>query len=109
MKRKVVISERLARHLLDLQNEAEQGGRKAAFQSAWLEMWNALHSRPLPPDESDDVFGEPLYHTKNAPIHLISLVTVRPLAMRFATCEEEVISAGEIVTPVFVLKVWFMS
>jgi hypothetical protein len=109
MTRKVVISQKLAEHLLDLQREAEKTARKSAFRDAWIDLWNALHERPLPPDESDEVFGEPLYRTKHAPIHLISLGCARPLAVRFATCDEMVVVAGESVTPVFVLAVSLMS
>jgi hypothetical protein len=109
MTRKVVISKKIALQLLDLQGEAAETGRKAAFRHAWISVWEALHVRPLPPDESDAVFGEPLYRTKHVPIHLINIGCVRPLSVRFATCEETVVIAGEAVTPVFVLNGSLMS
>lgn len=109
MKRKVVVAKKLAEHLLALKAEANQSGRGLAFRQAWATLWDALQDRPLPPDDNATVFGEPLFRTKHAPVHLICLGCARPLAAQFATCEAMVVVAGVPTSPAFLLRVWLMA
>jgi len=109
MTRKVVIAKKLAEHVLDLKRKAKESGRQAAFRQAWATIWNALHERPLPPEEADAVFGEPLYRTRHSPVHLVCLGCARPLAAHFATCDVTVLVAGQPTSPVFMLSVSLMA
>ena len=103
MARKVAISQKVAEELVELQRQAEQHGMRAAFRQAWITIWKALHERPLPPEESEVVFGEILYRTKHPPIHSVNLCSVRPLTVKFSVCEEPVITADGPVKLIFVL------
>ena len=109
MTRKVVITKSIAEQLAALHRRAEQAGSGASFRRAWRIVWNALNEKPLPPDESDDVFGEPLYRTKNPPYLLLNVGCSRPLAIKCAVCEEEVTIAGATIKPVFLLGANLMS
>jgi hypothetical protein len=108
MARKVGLSKITADEIVALQQQAEQRGLRSSFRRSWIAMWDALHQRPLPPDESATVFGEIRFRTKNPPRHAVCIGSVRPLAVQFAVSEETTNIAGEPVTAVTILKVLLM-
>ena len=105
MKRKVALSKATADEIVELQTRAESRGDKRAFRRAWIKIWKALNERPLPPDDHFSLFGELRYRTRHSPHHFVCIGSIRPLAVRFAVCEEPIIVDGESVQVVTVLKV----
>ena len=109
MTRKVSVSRKLADNLVALRYQAAQQGLADSFRSAWIKIWKALHQRPLPPDESENVFGEIQYRSKRPPRYAFCIACVRPLSVEFAVCEEKVMVAGQLVEPILMVRVTLMS
>src|SRR5438876_6622343 len=109
MARKVDVSKKAADDVIALHGDAVKRGLGPSFRRAWITIWNALAQRPLPPDETAEVFGELLYWTKNAPKHAVCIASIAPLSVRFAVSEEEVMIAGTMATAVTILKVVLMA
>jgi hypothetical protein len=84
MARKVSLSQNLAYQLLELRRRAREIGLGDDFRMAWDKIWQCLNTRPLPPDESDEVFGEIQFTTPHEPRHRICIAAIRPLAIHFA-------------------------
>ena len=109
MTRKVDLSKKTGDEITELRQQAKLRGEEASFRHAWIAIWKALHERPLPPDESDAVFGEIRYHAKHAPRHVVCEACVRPLLVRFAVFEDEILLGDQPVTLVNITNVKLMS
>jgi hypothetical protein len=109
MTRKVGFSKKIADELAALKSRAEQSGMGGEFRHALIAIWNALRERPLPPDESETVFGEIRYHTKHPPRHSICVGAMRPLAVQFAVSEETKTHTGELIVAVTITRVTLMT
>jgi len=71
---------------------------------AWVKIRQALNARPLPPDESDTVFGEQLYTTPHHPRHRICIAAVQPLTIYFSVYYDVVKETNETLTLVTILR-----
>lgn len=78
------MSQILAEALLEQRRRARELGLGLEFKVAWQKIWLSLNTRPLPPDESDQVFGEILYTTPHEPKHQVCIASVRPLTIYFS-------------------------
>jgi hypothetical protein len=109
MTRKVDFSQKTGDEIAELRQQAKLRGDEVSFRNAWIAIWKALHERPLPPDESDAVFGEIRYHAKHAPHHVVCEACMRPLLVRFAVFEQKMLVDDQPVTLVIISKVTSMS
>lgn len=105
---KVSISKNAIDLIAALQEDAERLGLRTEFRRALIEIWDALHHRPLPPNESDAVFGEVRYKTKHIPYHFVCIGAKRPLAVQFAVSDETTDLARKPMVGVTILKVQLM-
>jgi hypothetical protein len=105
MPRRVSMSEQLAHTLFQLRQRAIELGLRDEFRIAWRKIWDGLNSRPLPPDESPDTFGDLHFTTRHPPRHRICIACVLPLSVRFAVCDDGNAESGEIVQTVTILRV----
>ena len=105
MSRKVSMSEHVALTLLQYRRRAIDEGLKYQFRVAWQKIWNALHVRSLPPDESPDTFGELRFTTRNVPRHRVCIACVLPLAIHFVVHDEMVQGSDEIHTIVTIIRI----
>jgi hypothetical protein len=99
------MSEKLARSLLEHRRRARELGLGKEFRLAFEKIWDSLHTRPLPPDESADAFGEHRYTTPNPPRHRICIASVRPPTVYFAIYEDEASQPAEALTYVTLIRV----
>ncbi len=105
MPRRVSMSEKLARSLLEHRRRARELGLGKEFRLAFEKIWDSLHVRPLPPDESAETFGEQCYTTAHPPRHRICIASVMPLTVYFAIYDDDSIHPGDTLTYVTLIRV----
>lgn len=105
MPRKVSMSERVAQALLQYRERAIDLGLRDEFRDAWRTIWHGLNSRPLPPDEAPDTFGDLHFTTCHPPKHRVCIGCVAPLSVRFAVCEDGSKETGEILQTVTIIRI----
>jgi hypothetical protein len=100
-RRRVDISEAVARQLRELRKKAQIMGRGDEFMKALRFILEALHVMPLPP--ASTAFGCPQYQLPHLRL-LVCGAVVAPLAVCFATPSDLVRQNGANLRPVFVMR-----
>jgi hypothetical protein len=103
--RKVAYSLAVAEELKKLHQLALKRGQGQAFAKALTEIFTSLRTRPLPPDESPNVFGELRYRLKHLGLFKC-VATVRPLVVQFGVAEA---SPGEDLPIVYISKFMLLT
>ena len=80
--RKINLATAVGQRLKELAQVSEQRGIKPQFVQALKTIEQRLRTRPLPPQDHPDVFGEPCYRLRTMQL-LISKAVVRPLVIFF--------------------------
>jgi hypothetical protein len=99
--RRVEYSGKVLHQLKELAQEARDQGREPAFLVALKAIEKALRTRPLPPEDHPNVFGEPYFRLPVLGLVVCKKV-VAPLVVHFSVSEKVQIAQGSAFVGVYV-------
>jgi hypothetical protein len=103
---RIIQGPNLKQRIVALREQAQQIGRLKEFDQALADLEQALLTRPLPPDDAPNLFGDRQY---SIPPFTISLGIIRPLVVYFGATAQTIVHHGAVVYPVLIYELRLLT